>query len=420
MISTNIVHKNNDYLFSLENQVGCVKPRRVKFELNKLKIENLAGYFNDQVIDLTPPFQRGRVWTIKMRQGLLKNILQGKPVPAIFLYKTQEGAKNIYIILDGKQRLESILLYIGDQRSELRISQWREYIFGSKNRKQLHFKAEVNGKQKNLKGLSNDEAAKFRDYSLSIIEIDFDDEVTLIEIIQLFVDINQSGVKMGRFDIVKAVYLEDPMLKQIFGLLAETRQRGKDVSFKIKNTPFSLVLKKLDIVSRVEDQQSRVNIMWQRLWELALFTATGMHRKPSQILKDFISRNEDKPNAPKLTDKQIKLITKVFKFLKEACKNPKFLKTRWATDNTHFYILATSMIDELKQADAQSLADLLPLSNIEKLIKFDCIINGSLTTSDAIKSKIADYTGLSVKQTTDATKRQDRTKLFREILKAIP
>src|ERR1035438_4824488 len=83
---------------ALQSQPVCATPRRVKFELNKLKIENLAGYFNDEVIDLTPPFQRGRVWPLKMRQSLLKNILQGKPVPAIFMYKTQEGARNIYII----------------------------------------------------------------------------------------------------------------------------------------------------------------------------------------------------------------------------------------------------------------------------------------------------------------------------------
>jgi hypothetical protein len=44
---------------SLQAGAVCVKPRRVKFDLNRLKIENLAGYFNDEVIDLTPPFQRG-------------------------------------------------------------------------------------------------------------------------------------------------------------------------------------------------------------------------------------------------------------------------------------------------------------------------------------------------------------------------
>jgi hypothetical protein len=404
---------------ALQSQPVCATPRRVKFELNKLKIENLAGYFNDEVIDLTPPFQRGRVWPLKMRQSLLKNILQGKPVPAIFMYKTQEGARNIYIILDGKQRLESILLYIGDQRNELHVEKWRSYIFGRKNRKQLHFKAEVNGKQKRLKELSNDEAAKFRDYSLSIIEIDFDDEVTLREIVQLFVDINQSGVKMGRFDIVKAVYFEDPLLKQIFGLLAETQRRAKDVSFKVKSTPFSLVLKKLDIVSRVEDQQSRVNIMWQRLWELALFTATGQHRKPSQILKDFISRKEARPNAPKLTQQQVGWVTKAFKILKDAYKNPKLLETKWAKDNTHFYILITSLIDEVKEAAAQPSVEILPELIADKLIKFDGIINGTSPTGDEVLNKVGKYVALSEKQTTDVKKRQDREELFREILKLL-
>jgi uncharacterized protein with ParB-like and HNH nuclease domain len=89
----------------------------MQYRLSELKIEQLVSYFQDGVIDLAPPFQRGRVWGPKFRRGLLENILQGKPVPAIFVFKTPKGPKNVYVVLDGKQRLESILLYIGDQRN---------------------------------------------------------------------------------------------------------------------------------------------------------------------------------------------------------------------------------------------------------------------------------------------------------------
>jgi hypothetical protein len=407
-------------LHGLQSTLDCVKPRRVNFELNRLKIENLVGYFKDEVIDLTPPFQRGRVWTQKMRQGLLKNIFQSKPIPAIFLYKTVEGAKNVYVILDGKQRLESLLLYIGDQRTDLRVPNWNSYIFG-KDREQVHFSVLVDGKKKTLKQLSDGEAAKFRDYSLSIIEIDFDDEVTLAEIIQLFVDINQSGVKVGKFDIVKAVYLKDPLLNQIFNLIAEQQKRGKDTFFRLKNTAFSKVLKKLDIVSHGDNPQSRVDIMWQKLWELALFAASGQHRKPSQILKDFISRKGTRSSEPKLNPEQTRLMGNVFGFLAQAYKNKKLQDSRLATDQTHFYILATFLIDEIRNIEPRELKDVLSKNKAEKLVKFAAIMKGlrPLGVTDEIASKVKEYTELSVKQTTDVGKRRDRQKLFKEILNLI-
>ncbi len=50
-----------------------------------------------------------------MRKELMKNIVKRRPIPAIFLYKGDAGAKYSYNILDGKQRLETILMFIGSQ-----------------------------------------------------------------------------------------------------------------------------------------------------------------------------------------------------------------------------------------------------------------------------------------------------------------
>jgi uncharacterized protein with ParB-like and HNH nuclease domain len=413
--------KSDSRVLPLHSASNSFNSRSVKYQLNQLKIEQLVGYFNDEVIDLTPPFQRGRVWSLKMRQSLLKNILQGKPVPAIFLYKTPVGAKNNYVILDGKQRLESILLYIGAQRNELKIEKWHSYIFGKADRNQVHFKANVNGKLKDLKGLADNEAVKFRDYSLSIIEIDFDEEITLDEIIQLFVDINQSGIKVKRFDIVKALYLDDPLLKQVFELIAVQQERGADAYFKAKNTPYSAVLKKLDVVNRLEESQNRVDMMWEKLCEFALFTASGLHRKPSQILKDFISRKGTRQSEPRLSVGHLQTLRNVFLFLSNAYRKTKLVNTRWATDQTHFYIMITALINDVKRAGQQSLIETLPPELIHKLIKFDTVIKGQKLTgvSGETLEKVKMYMDLSAKQTTDISKRQDREKLFREIVHEI-
>ncbi|MBZ5596616.1 MAG: DUF262 domain-containing protein [Acidobacteriia bacterium] len=94
-----------------------------------MKIEELIGNFKDGKINLIPPFQRRRVWNTKLREKLLENMVRGKPIPAIFLYKEEAGTKYSYNILDGKQRLESILLFITSTRHDVCIANWRDYFF---------------------------------------------------------------------------------------------------------------------------------------------------------------------------------------------------------------------------------------------------------------------------------------------------
>lgn len=256
-----------------------------------MKLEQLVSYFRDGAINLSPAFQRGKVWTPKLRTGLLSNILNGKPIPAVFLYKKSRGSKIEYVILDGKQRLESILLYIGNQRKDLKIENWKEYIFGERERKQSVFKAEINGEKKTLAQLENEEIINFRDYVLPIIEIDFEDSATLEGIIQLFVDINQYGVRVSRFDIVKALNQHNPLLTQVFKLVAEKQRRGKDNIYRIKkNCIYVRIFKRLDLVQGADE--NKIDIMWEKLLEFALFVRTSLHRKPVQILKEFISQKK--------------------------------------------------------------------------------------------------------------------------------
>ena len=80
---------------------------------SEMKLDQIISYFNEEKINLIPPFQRGHVWTLPTRRKLLKNMVQGRPIPAIFLYKEASGSKYSYNILDGKQRLESLLLFVG-------------------------------------------------------------------------------------------------------------------------------------------------------------------------------------------------------------------------------------------------------------------------------------------------------------------
>ena len=69
------------------------------FRNTEMKLDQLISYLNDGKINLSPVFQRGHVWGVSTRRKLVANIVQGRPIPAIFLYKDPQGSRYSYNIL---------------------------------------------------------------------------------------------------------------------------------------------------------------------------------------------------------------------------------------------------------------------------------------------------------------------------------
>jgi hypothetical protein len=216
----------------------------MRYRNAEMKIDQLVNYLNEEKINLSPAFQRGHVWTLKTRQKLIRNIALGRPIPAIFLYKEAVGSKYTYNILDGKQRLESLILFISDGRPDVKIQNWSRYFFGSEHSKNSGFHIDLADGKKMFSNLSDETVRDFREYSIPTVEISLDDESSLDEVITLFVDINQQGEPVNRFDIVKAMYKGDGLMKSIFNLLALEQKRGQDIYYRPKNNEFTSVLKK--------------------------------------------------------------------------------------------------------------------------------------------------------------------------------
>lgn len=75
-------------------------------------IDQFVLMFKGRQINLEPGFQRRSVWTWSDRARLIQSIVAGYPVPSIFLYKRHVGGRLIYDVIDGKQRLEAILMFL--------------------------------------------------------------------------------------------------------------------------------------------------------------------------------------------------------------------------------------------------------------------------------------------------------------------
>lgn len=99
---------------------------------------------NDQ-LNLDPPYQRRSVWTPKDRRYFLDTIFRGYPSPPIFIHKHYDEVKqkHIYDVVDGKQRLETVILFVTNKitldakfgDTNLNGMKWQE--LGSDNKSRL-------------------------------------------------------------------------------------------------------------------------------------------------------------------------------------------------------------------------------------------------------------------------------------------
>lgn len=78
-------------------------------------IETIYQRIKREIIDLQPDFQRDLVWNVKKKQGLIDTILRQWEFPPVFLIEPNHSESQVYEVLDGQQRLNSIRSFIDDE-----------------------------------------------------------------------------------------------------------------------------------------------------------------------------------------------------------------------------------------------------------------------------------------------------------------
>ncbi len=139
-------------------------------------VTDIVNLYKEDLLNLDPGFQRKSVWSIRDRAKLMDSILRNFPLPAVFFYRAQEQGQIIYNVIDGKQRIESILMFMGvmrgrfETKTQLPGEDEAESI-GWKHLNKRHLQHLVTG------------------YRIPVIEVDGD----LGDIIDVFVRINSTG-----------------------------------------------------------------------------------------------------------------------------------------------------------------------------------------------------------------------------------
>jgi len=88
--------------------------------------------YQDEELELRPPFQRNPVWTEKQKAYLIDTILRGYPIPELYMQEYSDAQGNdVYVIVDGQQRVRACLDFI---RGEYALSaddspKWADMVF---------------------------------------------------------------------------------------------------------------------------------------------------------------------------------------------------------------------------------------------------------------------------------------------------
>jgi len=181
---------------------------RIHFESDQKTIQELVNLYQHDQLNLKPGFQRSSVWSERDRMKLIDSILKGYPLPSIFLYRRNEDGDLLYDVIDGKQRIESIFMFIGElwgnkykvktQLPGQEVTEWIDWSY-IKKKKLQHI---------------------FIGYKLQSIEVSGD----LSTIIELFVRINSTGKALSGQEKRNAKYYSSAFLKKA-GQLAKRYEK---------------------------------------------------------------------------------------------------------------------------------------------------------------------------------------------------
>ena len=159
-------------------------------------VQDLFNLYENGHLNLEPGFQRESIWGIPDQRRLIDSIVRGYPLPSIFLYQRIEDGQFVYDVIDGKQRIETLLMFTGLFR-------------GSKFAAKITLPGEDMAEWVNWNDIKKQQLQHLiTGYQLQCIEV----TGGLSDIIDVFVRINSTGKALTTAEKRNARYFNDPFL----------------------------------------------------------------------------------------------------------------------------------------------------------------------------------------------------------------
>lgn len=86
-----------------------------KFDSRTYSVTDFLEWNQNELLKLSPDFQRRSVWTDKAKSYLIDTVLEGKLMPKVIIQQKLIGKRTVRIVVDGQQRLRAILDFYENQ-----------------------------------------------------------------------------------------------------------------------------------------------------------------------------------------------------------------------------------------------------------------------------------------------------------------
>jgi hypothetical protein len=92
--------------------------RRVDFDTFDISVKELVSMAHQSIIDIAPEYQRQFRWPEKNQSRFIESVYLGIPIPSLFMAANKDGS---WELIDGVQRLSSLIHYVGDDEQRTKI-----------------------------------------------------------------------------------------------------------------------------------------------------------------------------------------------------------------------------------------------------------------------------------------------------------
>ncbi|MCC6340867.1 MAG: DUF262 domain-containing protein [Bryobacterales bacterium] len=104
-------------MFDLLEQLNEQK-RKVDFDTFDISVKEIVSMTSDKLIDIAPEYQRRFRWDERRQSVFIESVFLGIPVPSLYTAANQDGT---WELIDGVQRLSTLIHFIGEQNLRDRI-----------------------------------------------------------------------------------------------------------------------------------------------------------------------------------------------------------------------------------------------------------------------------------------------------------
>lgn len=115
-----VEQKYDDEYINSKYQQGIL---RIVIEHGSMKLPLLEKIFEGEEYNMNPEYQRRITWSTEKRSKLIESFIINIPIPPVFLYEIDY---NKYQLMDGLQRISSIIDFYKDKYKLEKLSEWKE------------------------------------------------------------------------------------------------------------------------------------------------------------------------------------------------------------------------------------------------------------------------------------------------------